>query len=453
VSERGNLRTILVAEDDDAARALVKKYLEGKGHTVRVVADGQSALDELAATDDIDVVLLDIMMPKLSGLDVLAELRRRGDRTPVIMATAASSPDDIVKALSLGADDYVTKPYSFPVLLARIDLRLRLRAPDLQTTVDVAPLGAASHPTPDPALLERLRRVADRWRSAPTPLDELAPGVVVAERYVVEASIGAGGYGAVWRARHIDLAQDVAIKVLHEDIARGSADRFRKEAQKASRVRHGNAVRVLDFGELAHGAAFLVMELLDGPPLETVIRAEAPLPWRRCVEVLAPITAALAAAHKQGIVHRDVKPANIVLHRDDDGTSVPKLLDFGVAKDLGDLTDDSGGLIVGSPAYLAPERLRGNPYDGRSDIYACGIMLHRMLTGLLPFDETINEFEKVALWHVSAPPPRPSERTAGIPAAVDDACLAMMCKDPAHRPNAREAYALLTAALEVSSDT
>lgn len=442
-------RTILVAEDDDAVRALVKRYLEGKGHTVRAVADGQSALDELAATDDIDVVILDIMMPKLSGLDVLAELRKRGDATPVIMATAASSPDDIVKALSLGADDYVTKPYSFPVLLARIELRLRVRAPDLQTTVEVPRSVWLDDSSPaDPALLERLRHVADRWRKGPAPIDELAPGVVVAERYVVEAAIGAGGYGAVWRARHIDLGQDVAIKVLHPDLSRGNADQFRKEAQKACRVRHANAVRIFDFGALANGAAFLVMELLDGPPLETVIRSEAPFAWRRCVDVLAPLTAALAAAHRQGIVHRDVKPGNVVLHReDDDGTVtvVPKLLDFGIAKDLGDLSADSGGMIVGSPAYIAPERLRGNSYDGRSDVYACGIMLHRMLTGSLPFDESLGDFEKVALWHVSAPAPRPSKKVAGIPPALDDACLAMMAKDPARRPNAREALALLDA--------
>lgn len=451
-------RTILVAEDDDSVRALVKKYLEGKGHAVRTVADGQAVLDELAVTDDIDVVILDIMMPHVSGLEVLAELRKRGDTTPVIMATAAASSDDIVKALSLGADDYVTKPYSFPVLLARIDTRLRLRAPDLQTTIEIAPdphTPEKERVHADPALVQRLRHVADKWRKRPAHIEELAPGAVIAERYVVEAAIGSGGYGAVWRARHIDLAQDVAIKVLHEDISRGAAEQFRKEAQKACRVRHQSAVRVFDFGALANGATYLVMELLDGPPLEAVIRAEAPLSWRRCVEILTPVTAALAAAHKQGIVHRDVKPGNVVLHREDGDlegkhTTVPKLLDFGIAKDLGDLTHDSGGVIVGSPAYIAPERLRGNPYDGRSDIYACGIMLHRMLTGSLPFDETLSDFEKIALWHVSEPPPRPSLRVPTLPKQVDDACVAMMSKDPARRPNAREAHALLVALLDTT---
>jgi putative nucleotidyltransferase with HDIG domain len=153
-------RTILVAEDDEAARTLLTRYLQGKGYTVRAVEDGQYALDELGTSTDIDLVILDNMMPRLSGFDVLERVRARGDTTPIIMATAAASAPDIVKALSLGADDYVTKPYLFPVLLARVELRMRPRptVDAVKTTAAAAPASAApgaetpaSQRTPDPA--------------------------------------------------------------------------------------------------------------------------------------------------------------------------------------------------------------------------------------------------------------------------------------------------------------
>ncbi len=440
-------RTILVAEDDDDARAVVCKYLEGKGHLVRRVADGQAVLDVLAAFDDIDLVLLDVMMPRLSGFQVLEQLRGNGDMTPIIMATAAASPEDIVRALSLGADDYVTKPYSFPVLLARIELRLRQRADMLNTTIELQPSTLDAQAL-DPELLSRLRSLAEKWRR-PTAhaarATEIGPGSVIADRYVIESEIGSGGFGAVWRARHVDLGQDVAIKVLAKDVAHATIDEFRREAQKACRVRHDNAVRVFDFGHLVTGSAFLVMELLEGPSLEQMIRIAAPLPVERSLSIMRPVLAALAAAHKQGIVHCDVKPANIMLHREDE-REVPKLLDFGIAKDLEDVRDQ-GGILVGSPAYVAPERLRDMPYDGRSDVYACSIILFRMLTGTLPFDETLKDFEKVAMWHMSGAPPPPSSKNPKISPAVDDVVMQMMCKEPIGRPQARAACALIDAVL------
>jgi CheY-like chemotaxis protein len=453
----GQRRRILVAEDDDAARVLITKYLESKGHTVTAVPDGQAVMDALAGDEEFELLILDVMMPKLSGFDVLERARKQGFTLPIIMATAAANPADVVRALSLGADDYVTKPYSFPVLLARIELRMRPRpavpqpppppplpqeesfhlAPDDVEMIEDAGAGSSGE-----GLLARLKSIAGKLRNRSAPkVEELKEGTVLAGRYQVGRRIGLGGFGAVYRARHIDLAQDVALKVLHSGASSDSVEAFRREAQNCCRVRHPNAVRVFDFGLLPQGSAFLAMELLEGPTLEYVLAKVGKLPLERAVPIVRSVLGALGAVHKQGLVHRDVKPGNVLLHSEDE-RQVPRLLDFGIAADVDD-PGDRGNVVAGSASYISPERWKGMPYDGRADIYACGVMLFRMLTGALPFDLASEDYEKVALWHVHQAPPAPSSKVGGLPRQVDELMAKLLAKDPAARPNAAEADSLL----------
>ena len=258
---------------------------------------------------------------------------------------------------------------------------------------------------------------------------------MLAGKYLLESMIGSGAFGSVFRARHLGLDHRVAVKVLRADAA-GSAEsmaRFRREGVAACRVRHPNAVTVMDFGVTAGGAPFLVMELLDGGSLEAEIARAAPMTPQRCAEILIPLCGVLAEAHDVGILHRDIKPANVFLHRTRLGETV-KVLDFGIAKLLDaaaeNLTMD--GSIVGTPAYMAPERFRGAALDGKSDIYSLGVLAYQMLSGRLPFDGPENDLLAVAMRHLNEPvPPLP-----GVPGEVEEIVSLALAKDPKLRPAA-----------------
>ena len=319
------------------------------------------------------------------------------------MATAKSDSTDIVEALDAGANDYVIKPLDVPVVIARIEAQLRSRptAP--------SPEAAAAEPTTD---------------------------TVLAGKSLLESVIGSGAFGSVYRARHLGLDHRVAVKVLKAGSASSpeAAERFRREGVAACRVRHPNAVTVMDFGVTAGGAPFLVMELLDGRSLDAEIARAAPLPALRCAEILFPLCGVLAEAHQVGILHRDIKPANVFLHKSRIGETV-KVLDFGIAKllDAGQSLTVEGG-IVGTPAYMAPERFRGGTLDGKSDVYSLGVLLYQMLSGRLPFQGPDADLLAVAMMHLNEEPP--PLKTAGVSAAVEDVVRAALAKDPAHRPGA-----------------
>ncbi len=427
-------RRILVAEDDDDSRTLIKRYLEGKGYAVLAVANGGDALAALTR-EVVDLAVLDHMMPGKTGLEVLAAARGAGNAVPVIMATAVASPDQIVHALDLGADDYVTKPFSPSVLAARIALRLRLRAiavPPASADVDTV---TSELP---PVELET---------PAPRPPDDAGPQVGpliastrIAGRYAIAGVINEGGFGTVYRARHLDLEADVAIKVVRGRLQRTAVAQFRREAQLACRVRHPNAVRVLDFGVLPDGAPFLVMDLLEGPTLEGVLQRTPSLPVERAITVLQAVLSALAATHRVELVHCDVKPSNIIL-RLIDGRELPTLCDFGIATEVKDAKDSASKGIAGSAAYLAPERITKQRYDGRVDVYACGMMLYRALTGGFPFDPA--DLEGVMEWHLRGERRPASEWRPELTRAVDLAVARLLAVDPTERPTAEEAETLM----------
>ncbi len=407
--------TILVVDDLPANRELMVRRLDRSGFRVLSAASGAEAL-EIVRRGPVDLVLLDIMMPGMTGLDVLRTLRvsPRTATLPVVMVTAKTDSEDVVEALSLGANDYVTKPVDYPVALARIRAHLRAR--------QAAQAEAAPPVEPQ------------------TPA-QVVPGTVLAGRYRLDALIGGGSFGTVYRARHLELDREVAVKVLATSAGtdpEGLA-RFRREGASACRVRHPNAVAVLDFGVNPGGVAYLVMELLHGHSLEKELEEKVRLTPRRCAEVGVPVCAALAAAHAAGVVHRDIKPSNVFLHQTPQG-EVPKILDFGIAKMSGEaaigqsLTVD--GSLLGTPAYMAPERFRRGAYGAKSDIYSVGAMLYEMLSGRLPFIPSSADPLALVTMQAEEDPPPLRMRSPGVSPALEELVLSALARNPDRRPSA-----------------
>jgi serine/threonine-protein kinase len=222
-------------------------------------------------------------------------------------------------------------------------------------------------------------------------------GDLLAGKYTLEARLGAGAMGEVWKAQHKDLGRPVAIKILKsEHLAdRNIVARFLREARAANIVRHTNVVDVIDVGEDTAGVPFLVQELLEGEDLGAHLAARGHgLPFDAATRVLIPIVEAIAFAHGRGVVHRDIKPENVFLARTGDGV-VPKLLDFGISHVAveGATRMTATGVSLGTPAYMAPEQIKGaRQVDTRSDVWALGVLMHETLSGRLPFKgDTVGE--------------------------------------------------------------
>ena len=250
-------------------------------------------------------------------------------------------------------------------------------------------------------------------------------------RYAVLERVGGGGMAEVYRARDDLLGREVAIKVLHEHFSkdRSFVERFRREAQSAANLNHPNVVSLYDYGA-DDDTYFIVMEYIDGRSLADIISAEGPLLPERAAEIASDVAEALDRAHSGGLVHRDVKPSNIMIT--DSGQT--KVTDFGIARALGgngEQTMTQTGMVIGTASYLSPEQAQGNPVDGRSDVYALGVVLYEMLTGDPPFSgETPLA---IAYKHVRENPDPPSTRNRDVPQALDSVTMKALAKNPDNR--------------------
>lgn len=252
-------------------------------------------------------------------------------------------------------------------------------------------------------------------------------------KYDVVGVLGQGGMGVVYRARDPRIGRDVAIKTLTEGFT-GDSDmlkRFYQEAGLTGNLRHPNIVTVYDFGD-EDGLPYIVMEFLDGEPLDKLIREKDRLHLSTKLDIIEQVCAALGYAHLQGMIHRDVKPANVIVQRD----GLVKLLDFGIAR-TGQQPGQSAaqgmtrtGTLVGTPAYMAPERLRGEQFDGRSDIFSTGVMLYQALTGVLPFDA---EYPAILHQILQQDPPPLSNHLASYPPLLDHVIARALAKQPFDR--------------------
>ena len=293
----------------------------------------------------------------------------------------------------------------------------------------------------------------DPARNTPVPIDgdgaELI-GTVIDGRYHLDATLGRGGMGLVYRATHVNLRRQAAVKILHPSLA-ASIDvrnRFEREALASGKIDHPNCVAVYDSGHLPDGSLYLAMELLEGRPLADVLEAEGQIAPGRALHILGHILRGLSGVHQAGLIHRDIKPENIFLVRQGQDEDFAKILDFGIAKPMrGELSDDGvkltqAGMAFGTPIYMAPEQALGNPLDGRADLYAAAVLGYEMLTGQPPFysDDKL----EVMSMHTARPVPPMRQRLIKggrpVPSSLEKLMVRGLTKKPSDRYASAEAF-------------
>jgi serine/threonine protein kinase len=279
--------------------------------------------------------------------------------------------------------------------------------------------------------------------SAPTTANDLPvdPDLLAGERvgeYEVEGLLGKGAFGTVFKAVHPLIGKQVAIKVLARrfSVDPEMVSRFIAEARAVNQIRHRHIIDIFSFGKLDDGRQYYVMEYLDGETLDQLLDRERRIPIGDALAILRAIAKALDAAHAKGITHRDLKAENVFLGRDSDGGLFPKLLDFGIAKLM---SPEDGlkhktrtGAPIGTPYYMSPEQCRGKDVDHRTDVYAFGVLVYLMLTGVYPHDA--DDYMSILMAQISDVPSTPSTHNAELTPEIDEVVGWLMRKDPADRP-------------------
>jgi CheY-like chemotaxis protein len=462
---------ILVVDDVEDNREVLRRRLERQGYQVSCASDGAAALAMLRDAP-FDLMLLDVLMPELDGYETLE--RAKADpsisHVPVIMISALDDVASVVRCIERGADDYLPKPFDPVLLKARVTSSLEkkryldrvariteaasavedgtYRSAMLESIVDTDdPLGRLARVF-DRMIREvraREERLRNRIRDLRMEIEEasstgeftapeiedasLQSGDFVGGRYELRAVVGAGGMGSVYRARDHELEDDVALKMLLPALMtdRTLVERFKQEIRLARRITHPNVVRTHDLGEW-EGIYFLTMEFVEGMTVRDLIDSRGQLGVSATMAIGTQLAEALAVAHAQGVVHRDIKPQNLLL----DQEGVLKVMDFGVAR-LAERksTLTEAGLVVGTPAYMAPEQLLAEAVDARSDLYAAGVVLYECLTGQLPFDADSPISLIAKLLHEEADAPTTINRD--IPAPLSELVLNLLAKKPDDR--------------------
>ena len=256
----------------------------------------------------------------------------------------------------------------------------------------------------------------------------LPAGFDISHRYRVIRLLGRGGMGAVYKVRDLELERDVALKLIRPEIAENPEvlGRFKREIQVSSRITHRNVLRVYDLGE-AEGVRFLTMQYVDGHDLETLIKKEGKLPLARLLSIFGEVCKGLAAAHEQGVVHRDLKPQNVMI----DAAGTAYVMDFGLAKNLAGAGLTEMGAVLGTPYYMSPEQVRGEPATLRSDIYSLGVILYEMATGEVPF--TGESAYEIMMKRLTQRPKPAAELNPDIPVFLQKIVERCLSKEPAAR--------------------
>lgn len=421
--------TLLIVEDDEDIRGLLRDCLEECGYTLDTAADGAEGLRKVRA-GSFDLVITDLNMPNLNGLELIAAVRDEALGPDLLVLSANGQISRAVEAMRLGASNYLVKPVDLKLLVNEVRTVMKARqdrAMEQSAAASTAILGhlqrpaarrgaaAAASPTPTPAPGGNL------------PGSELPASI---GRYQVLSQIGAGGMGTIYKCFDPSLMRTVAVKVIGDSAERGGREelllRFACEAQAAGMLIHPNIVTIYDYAAEPEGPVYLAMEYLAGSELAAVLAAVGRLPWQRAVTIAFQVADALEFAHRSQVIHRDVKPANIMILESD----VAKLLDFGIAK-LADSALTVPGAFIGSPRYLSPESFRGARVDYRTDQFSLGSVLYEMIAGVPAFDFT-NFYAGVHF--ILSEDPRPLEElVSDAPSLLYDVVYRLHQKDPDRR--------------------
>ena len=469
---------ILVVDDVEDNREVLRRRLAREGYAVECASNGREALDRIASAP-FDLVLLDVMMPEVDGYAVLEQLKSNPATRdiPVIMISALDDMPSVVRCIERGAEDFLPKPFDAVLLRARISASLekkRLRDKEKEYLEDVhRVIEAAIAVEGDqytPGLLQsigqrddelghlarvfegmvnqvkaREDRLRERIRELRGDIDvarrqtaeyaatidpgNLKSGARFADRYEIITVVGRGGMGTVYRARDLELGQEVAIKTLRPEFLVDDTilERFKSEIRLTYRITHKNVVRTHYFGEWS-GAYYLTMEFVEGVTLRQLMDTRGHLGIPSTLAIGVQLAESLAVAHEQGVIHRDIKPQNLLL----DAEGMLKVMDFGIAR----LTERTSGLtevglVIGTPAYMSPEQLLADQLDERSDLYSTGLVLFECLTGRLPFEakSTVSLIGKI----MSEQPPSAVSLNPEVPSALSSLIAKLIARMPEDR--------------------
>lgn len=481
---------VLVVDDEDAGRRVLVKLLERLGYDVRAAENGKRALD-LIADAAFDLVITDIGMPEMDGFELLAHLKRdpATREVPVIVVSGADDVDSVVRCIEEGAEDHITKPFELQLLQARVRASLekkRLRDRELAYLERVAAITEAAKAVQndtyrvgslttraggDDALgglaivfdrmvsgmqsrenelqdqLRHLKREIRQTRelrrlsSPDVGSISLDSGKVLGGRYEIITEIGEGGMGSVYRALDRELSEELAIKMVRSDLVGSDPtliERLKQEMRLTRKISHRNVVRAYDLGEW-QGTYFLTMEYVEGVTVQDLLDMHGRLSIASTLAIGIQLAEALAVAHAESVIHRDIKPRNLIV----DQEGVLKVMDFGLARLVergADMT--RAGFVVGTPRYMSPEQLIGADVDGRSDLYSVGVVLYQCLTGHLPFEA---ETPTALAAKVFEERPRPvTDVVSHVPQGLATIVHGLLAASPDGRPgSARELAAQL----------
>ncbi len=324
------------------------------------------------------------------------------------------------------------------------------------------PAGAprpGSQPSAAPKPQQQAPRPAPKAR--PKSGDEIYINQVLNNRFKVESKIGEGGFGAVYRGVQLATGRKVALKLLHPEMTKDDnlVARFRREGMVLCNLRDAHTITTYDFDQTPDGTLYIAMELLEGKSLHQIFHEQAPLEWKRVFKILTEMCSSLSEAHAQGIVHRDLKPENIYLESRPGNPEFVKILDFGIAKVMrGESIDPQSpqltatGQTLGTLEYMSPEQLMGKQLDGRSDVYALGVVAYEMITGRLPFPDAKGPAGLITAQLKQTPqPPSTANPKASLPPAADRVILKCLEKDKNNRH--ADVTALASALQEVVTQT
>jgi serine/threonine protein kinase/CheY-like chemotaxis protein len=467
-------------------------------------SDGDAAVRETQRLRP-DVVLMDVGLPGIDGIEATWRIKQLLPRTRVLMFTSHTSPDDVTAALGAGADGYCSKETAVEQISAAINAVMRgevwldpiianaivgIRASNVAAKFksldeETEILSMIKEGIENREIANRLnistekvtrimqkiihqfmeksehrtltketeQKLSHDWLTA--FVEGLNDEKTFAEKYLIEKLLGAGGIGAVFKAKHMYMDRYVALKILHPDFAsnRLAIRNFQGEAKAIANLQHKNIIGVYDFGLSSESEPYLVMEYINGSDLGEILAKESPLPVNRIVTICLQVCAGLAEAHARGIVHCDLKPSNILIQGTDFEGEV-KVVDFGLARII--TTEDEGDVeitvklfITGTPPYMSPEQCHGQPVTALSDIYALGCILYEALTGVNVFDDSnpMVTFERQCELE---PPPLSVTYPSGLfSTQLEDLVSSMLTKDPAKRPQSMSEVISLLSTIEL----
>jgi DNA-binding NarL/FixJ family response regulator/tRNA A-37 threonylcarbamoyl transferase component Bud32 len=474
----GSTINIQIAEDQAITRFGLRCALETYAD-LKVVAESADGLEAVlhALAYKPDIILMDIGLPKIDGIQASKQIKEALPSARIIMFTASDDDQNIYDSLGAGADGYCLKNVAGEHLYSAIKavskgvawldpgvadrvLRTRQAKPLVAHKDDPGAL--------DPTLNENqmmvlqllsqgasLEDVASRFNVStdsvslmvnatiallsasaaghlPQQYEEPVRGTVIGDRYAIESVLGRGGMGIVYKGRHLLMDRPVAIKMLHPENAEDEVTykRFQSEAKSLSALSHPNLVSVFDFGLTANKEPYMVMDYHNGKGLDEILHETEKVSASRGISIFCQVCDALTAVHERSMVHRDIKPGNIVIS----DAGLVKLVDFGIVKKVDNKINNltMAGEVVGTPKYMSPEQCMGKDLQATSDIYSLGCVMYEVFTGAPPFDA--DSFYEMVRHHVDHSPSRlPFRAAPEIPAKLEAIILKSMAKDPSQR--------------------